>query len=72
MLYSCKGYWKEDGKKFEDTRVSSGEWDGNADAADESIFYYTAGEAVVGDHGEFVITEAIPENGSQASDHRPS
>jgi hypothetical protein len=38
--------------------VSDGEWDGLEDAKDERIFYYTDGDPVMGNHGEFVIDKA--------------
>jgi hypothetical protein len=35
--------------------VCDGEWDGIEDAVDERIFYYTDGDGVLNDHGDFVI-----------------
>jgi len=57
-LYVCDGNWHDDGKFFHGMVVSDGTWDGIEDAKDERIFYYTDGNPVVGDHGEFVITYA--------------
>jgi hypothetical protein len=57
-LFVCDGYWIDTKENFIGMVVSDGEWDGVEDAKDERIFYYTDGEPVVGDHGEFVITFA--------------
>ena len=57
-LYACKGYWINDKQSFQGMIVSDGEWNGLEDAEDEAIFHYTSGEPVVGEHDEFVITEA--------------
>ena len=57
-LYVCDGHWVDNKQSFSGMVVSDGEWDGLEDAKDERIFYYTDGEPVVGDHGEFVITNA--------------
>jgi hypothetical protein len=57
-LYICDGFWNDDGKFFHGMVVSDGEWDGIEDAKDEQIFFYTDGEPVMGDHGEFVIEHA--------------
>jgi hypothetical protein len=57
-LYVCDGHWVDNEQPFSGMVVSDGEWDGLEDAKDERIFYYTDGEPVVGDHGEFVITNA--------------
>jgi hypothetical protein len=59
MNYVCNGYWKETKENFIGMVVSDQEWDGLEDAKDERIFYYTDGFPVMGDHGEFVITEGI-------------
>ena len=59
-LFICDGYWINTKENFKGVTVSSGEWDGAEDDNDEQIFYYTDGEPVVGDHGEFVITKAEP------------
>lgn len=58
-LYSCKGKWK-DGREFEDMLVSTGECDedSNDDLDDDEVFYYTNGDPVLGDHGDFVIAFA--------------
>lgn len=57
-LFICDGYWHDDGKFFHGVIVSDGDWDGIEDAKDEQIFFYTDGEPVIGDHGEFVIEHA--------------
>jgi len=57
-LYVCDGYWHDDGKFFHGMVVSDGTWDGIEDAKDERIFFYTDGNPVVSDHGEFEITIA--------------
>ena len=57
-LFVCDGYWIDTKENFNGMVVSDGEWNGVEDAKDEQIFYYTDGEPVVGDHGEFVITFA--------------
>ena len=63
-LWSCDGYWKptvwHDKKQpFSDMIVCDGELDGVDDAVDERIFYYTDEVLpVIGDHGDFVITNA--------------
>ena len=59
-LWNCDGYWKptvwHDKKQpFSDMIVCDGEWDGIDDAVDERIFYYTDGDGVLNDHGDFVI-----------------
>ena len=64
-LYVCSGYWKgeptdfaKNDPRFEQMIVSDQEWDGLEDWKDEKIFHYTDGLPVIGDQGEFVITEA--------------
>lgn len=57
MNYLCNGYWKDNKENFYGMMVSDQEWDGLEDAKDEKIFFYTDGLPVMGDHGEFVITE---------------
>lgn len=57
-LFICDGRWHDDGKFFHGVIVSDGDWDGIEDAKDEQIFFYTDGEPVIGDHGEFVIEHA--------------
>jgi hypothetical protein len=57
MNYLCNGYWKDNNENFYGMMVSDQEWDGLEDAKDEKIFFYTDGLPVMGDHGEFVITE---------------
>jgi hypothetical protein len=57
MNYLCNGYWKDNNESFCGMVVSDQEWDGLEDAKDEKIFFYTDGLPVMGDHGEFVITE---------------
>lgn len=57
-LFICDGRWYDDGKFFHGVIVSDGDWDGIEDAKDEQIFFYTDGEPVIGDHGEFVIEHA--------------
>ena len=58
-LYYCDGYWKEDNEPFHYMVVADGVWDGIEDAKDQRIFYYTDEVLpVIGDHGDFVITNA--------------
>ena len=62
-LWLCHGYWKptvwnESKQYFTDMVVCDGWWDGSEDAEDERIFYYTDGDSVLNDHGEFVIESA--------------
>ena len=57
MNYLCNGYWKDNKENFYGMMVSDQEWDGLEDAKDEKIFFSTDGLPVMGDHGEFVITE---------------
>ena len=57
-LFICDGRWHDDGKFFHGVIVSDGDWDGIEDAKDEQIFFYTDGDPVMGDHGEFVIEHA--------------
>ena len=40
--------------------ICDGEWDGIEDAEDERIFYYTDGDGVLNDHGDFVV-ESVSE-----------
>ena len=54
-LWICDGYWKDNNQEFKQMVVCDGEWDGIEDAADERIFYYTDGDDVLNDHGDFVI-----------------
>jgi len=57
-LFNCDGYWADTKERFNNMIVSDGEWDGLEDAKDERIFYYTDGDPVMGDHGDFVIDKA--------------
>jgi hypothetical protein len=57
MNYECNGFWKDTQKPFFGMVVSDGEWDGIEDAKDERIFFYADGQPIIGDHGDFVITE---------------
>jgi hypothetical protein len=57
-LFICDGYWRDNNQTFQGMVVSDGYWDGIEDAKDEQIFFYTDGEPVMGDHGEFVIDHA--------------
>lgn len=59
MLYNCKGHWS-DGIEFDDVIISDGSWNEIEDAIDEGIFYYTDGESIIGDHGDFVVVSAEP------------
>lgn len=59
MLHNCKGHWI-DGVEFENMIVSDQTWNGIEDSEDEEIFYYTEGESIIGDHGDFVIVSAEP------------
>ena len=59
-LWICDGYWKptvwnETKQYFTSMVVCDGEWDGIEDSEDERIFYYTDGDGVLNDHGDFVI-----------------
>lgn len=57
-LFICDGRWHDNNETFQGMVVSDGDWDGVEDAKDEQIFFYTDGEPVIGDHGEFVIEHA--------------
>jgi hypothetical protein len=57
-LFICDGRWHDNNETFQGMVVSDGDWDGIEDAKDEQIFFYTDGEPVIGDHGEFVIEHA--------------
>lgn len=57
-LFICDGRWHDNNETFQGMVVSDGYWDGIEDAKDEQIFFYTDGEPVMGDHGEFVIDHA--------------
>lgn len=57
-LYNCDGFWNDTKERFSNMIVSDSEWDGLEDAKDERIFYYTDGDPVMGDHGDFVIDKA--------------
>ena len=57
-LFICDGRWHDNNETFQGMVVSDGDWDGIEDAKDEQIFFYTDGEPVMGDHGEFVIEHA--------------
>ena len=57
-LFICDGRWHDNNETFQGVIVSDGDWDGIEDAKDEQIFFYTDGEPVIGDHGEFVIEHA--------------
>lgn len=57
-LFICDGRWHDNNETFQGMVVSDGDWDGIEDAKDEQIFFYTDGEPVMGDHGEFVIDHA--------------
>ena len=59
-LYYCTGEWKS-GEQFDCVIVSSGSWNGKCDTDDEQIFFYTDGLPVLGDHGDFTITDAVEE-----------
>ncbi len=54
---TVNGYWLDDNKPFTGMTVALGEWDGIEDVEDEGIFYYLDGTPVLGQHGDFVITE---------------
>jgi hypothetical protein len=38
--------------------VCDAEWDETEDWVDDRVFFYTDGNAVIGDHGDFVLTSA--------------
>jgi len=57
-LWLCSGYWKEPKQSFTDMVICDGWWDGIEDAEDVRIFYYTDGDGVLNDHGEFVVESA--------------
>jgi hypothetical protein len=57
-LFICDGRWHDNNETFQGVIVSDGDWDGIEDAKDEQIFFYTDGDPVMGDHGEFVIEHA--------------
>ena len=60
MLHNCKGYWNDTKLKFDGVIISDETWNETEDALDEAIFYYTDGESIIGDHGDFVIVSAEP------------
>ena len=60
MLYNCKGYWNDTKLKFDGVIISDETWNETEDPEDEDIFYYTEGESIIGDHGDFVIVSAEP------------
>ena len=55
------GYWKDDKSPIIDRIVTPDVWDGYEDEEDEDIFYYLEGSPILGDHGDFVLTEIIEE-----------
>jgi hypothetical protein len=60
----CEGYWEDEPSNIYSVNIALGEWDGQEDYSDESIFFYMDGAplvvgAIVAD--SFVITE-IEEN----------
>jgi hypothetical protein len=57
-LFICTGHWVDTTERFDQMVVSDCEWDGIEDAKDEQIFFYTDGDAVVGDHGDFIVESA--------------
>lgn len=57
-LFNCDGFWKDTCESFSNMIVTNTSWDGKEDAKDEKIFFYTDGDLVVGDHGDFVIINA--------------
>ena len=56
--FICSGYWTDSNENFTDMVVADGEWNGIEDALDESIFFYTDGEPVLGAHSDFFILSA--------------
>jgi hypothetical protein len=60
--FSCSGFWNDDKKPFSGMIVANYSWNGLEDFEDERIFFYTDGFPVIGNHGEFTITEIEGEN----------
>lgn len=54
---SASGYWAHNGERFEGMTLALEAWDGTEDWEDEGIAYYLGGDAPIGKHGDFVITE---------------
>lgn len=55
------GYWKDDGMPFIGMRVALSYWNEIDDEKDLDIFYYLDDEPILGDHGDFVLTEFYEE-----------
>ena len=51
----ANGFWNDTKQKFSGKPVCLGSWDGNED--DDNIFFYCDGEPVIGNHGDFTITD---------------
>lgn len=57
---TCSGYWRDEPSRILGVTVSLGSWDGEEDAADESVFFYMDGEplqigSVIAE--DFIVTE---------------
>ena len=53
------GFWNDNGKPFFNMSVTEEVWDGVEDQDDQDIFYYMEGTPILGDHGDFTITEIV-------------
>lgn len=53
------GFWNDTKEPFYSMYVSAGSWDGLEDHDDEAIFFYCDGAPILGDHGDFTITEVL-------------
>jgi hypothetical protein len=51
------GHWNDTKQPFYGMWVTEDTWDGVEDEHDEEIFYYMDGAPIIGDHGDFTITE---------------
>jgi len=55
--FNCDGFWNDTKESFFGMIVANYSWDGLEDTKDQKIFFYTDGLPVIGNHGEFTITE---------------
>ena len=58
---AVNGFWNDNQQPFFNMMVSTDSWDEIEDEDDSYIFYYTDGEPILGDHGDFTITEITGE-----------
>ncbi len=57
-LFYCTIQWNDTKEIVYGVCISTGEWNGKEDYRDERIFYYTDGQPIIGDHGDFTVLEA--------------